>query len=322
MPVANQACGLKQAADARRQPRRQQMKTAAKVSQGRQASTLVEVLVVVAIIAILIALLVPAVQKVREAAARAHSTNNLKQIMLATHQYATAKKGLLPSITGNRYEKSLFHALLPYLDQGAIYLAFQTNNTTTNTFNHNFLVPVYVSPADPTNPALPVIGNVSYAANALVFLPGANVTTKFQDGSSNTIAFAEHYARSCGGADYYWLTGGSDRFWAFMIANLGPGESLGNDVGWRRATFADKIFGDVCPVTEGQTSRGSVPGLTFQVAPKVSDCDRRLAQTPHRSGMLVALADGSVRTLAPGMSEATYWAAVTPAGGEVFGPDW
>jgi hypothetical protein len=38
--------------------------------------------------------------------------------------------------------------------------------------------------------------------------------------------------------------------------------------------------------------------------------------------MLVALGDGSVRTLAPGMSEATYWAAVTPAGSEIFGTDW
>ena len=47
-----------------------------------------------------------------------------------------------------------------------------------------------------------------------------------------------------------------------------------------------------------------------------------IAQTPHSAGMLVALADGSVRTLAPSMSPATYWGAVTPNGGEALGSDW
>jgi hypothetical protein len=48
-------------------------------------------------------------------------------------------------------------------------------------------------------------------------------------------------------------------------------------------------------------------------------CER---QTPHRIGMFVALLDGSVRRLAPGISPTTFWAAVTPAGGEVLGSDW
>ena len=61
---------------------------------------------------------------------------------------------------------------------------------------------------------------------------------------------------------------------------------------------------------------------TFQTVPSIRNCNPALAQTPHRSGMLVAMGDGSVRILAPGMSEATYWAAVTPAGGEILGPDW
>ena len=54
----------------------------------------------------------------------------------------------------------------------------------------------------------------------------------------------------------------------------------------------------------------------------MSDCDPHLAQTPHSGGMLAAMCDGSVRTLAGGMSPATYWGAVTPDGGEVLGSDW
>jgi hypothetical protein len=60
--------------------------------------------------------------------------------------------------------------------------------------------------------------------------------------------------------------------------------------------------------------------VAFQVRPQ--DCDAHLAQTWQGSGMPVVLGDGSVRTLGAGMSQWTFWAACTPAGGEVLGPDW
>ena len=91
----------------------------------RKGFTLIELLVVIAIIAVLIGLLLPAVQKVREAAARAQSQNNLKQIGIGVHNIASIYNGLEPPSSGQfptkGYHGTIFFHLLPHVEQDNIY---------------------------------------------------------------------------------------------------------------------------------------------------------------------------------------------------------
>src|SRR5437867_9850057 len=95
--------------------------------QQRQGFTLVELLVVIAILAILIGLLVPAVQKVREAAARIQCQNNLKQLGLGMHNFHDAYKVLPYCRTGGHSQDNTWAViLLPYIEQGSLYTTWMT----------------------------------------------------------------------------------------------------------------------------------------------------------------------------------------------------
>jgi type II secretory pathway pseudopilin PulG len=286
--------------------------------KNHKAATLIEVVVVIAILGVLVGFLLPAVLKVRIAALRIQSMNKLKQCCLAIHSFADTHGGKCPTLSGSERgcpnpEDSFFFALLPYLEEDNYYAAIKAG-TQLNSSAHT--VNAFISPADPTLMGYPDADNcASYAANAVAFDRRSSVSASFSDGTSHTIALAEHYAFKFGGTQFSWWTRETIVF---------PTGSV-----MHRASFAEYRasppgpFGvtappDVFPVTKGNppSSSGSVAGLTFQAAPSVNDYDPRLAQTPHRSGMLVAMVDGSVHSLNAMIAPRVYWALVTPDSGE------
>jgi prepilin-type N-terminal cleavage/methylation domain-containing protein len=295
--------------------------------RGKRGFTLIELLVVIAIIAVLVGMLLPAVQKVREAAARSTCSNNLKQIGLAIHNYASTYQERLPpgmaAFTNNgatEYPGGNFHFhLLPFVEMEAIPRTMSQNNIyyswgaagSVNGQTTSASVKIYRCPSDPTPSNLGARSNdgsgwpgTSYFRNYYLFDGVTQRTTSghywtvskynvgnIPDGTAQTLAVVERYAD--------------------LLPNLVVGtqySGLWTHHGQDRAHWG---YSQWAPVY-GQWST-ALP--QFSVNP-----DRAYYYQPnsgHRAVILNLMMDGSIKSAASNITQATWSAVLLPEDGNV-----
>jgi prepilin-type N-terminal cleavage/methylation domain-containing protein len=266
----------------------------------RGAFTLIELLVVIAIIAILIALLVPAVQKVREAAARTQCVNNLKQIGLAVHSFHDARKQI-PDVrtSGDDHGYTWAVLILPYLDQAPLYANWVGPNgqlygyadlpVAVRTQAIEAIVPVYFCPSRRPNRLSVGVGVV--ADDDRDPWPGACGDYAASMGNDSTILGSDSapgngfFTQGTGKLTFMSITDG-------LSNTLMVGEKHININSYSSTVYDTSIYN-----SDSWDSNQWIAGPGYLLAKSTSDPDSCIFGGPHTGVVIFALGDGSVRPL-------------------------
>ncbi len=317
----------------------------------RRGFTLIELLVVIAIIAILIGLLLPAIQKVRSAATRTKSGNNLKQIVMATNNYHDAY-GLLPPLDAiipgtptnpnGTQPVSLHFWILPYIEQETIWRMGVVNGgawpigpgvrSGGPSSAGAQIVQTYLSPRDPFQPFPDWVesnkgtwAHSNYGANHAVFgVPcGSNTNadwplTSLTDGTSNTVGFAEQYAK-CGLGEGDFTSGAPpnnyyNKLWAYNVT-----------WSWQRGSYFDTrlMSNNMLGTSQGNNSACTCTANSTAVVPQnqpsLTACNPYYVQAFDSSTCLVGMMDGSTRDVSTSISPTAWVRMLWPNDGFSIG---
>jgi prepilin-type N-terminal cleavage/methylation domain-containing protein len=331
------------------------------VRPARRAFTLVELLVVIAIIGVLVSLLLPAVQAAREAARRAQSSNNLRQIGIALHN-GNDSVGNIPPMFGNYpnirdwntiYTKGgtgpawgpLPYLILPYLEQKAIQddsIIPWSANSPPNGFYpdwsagktqpaYNYVIDVYINHSDPSLPATNEyqgIAHTGYAANAQVF---GRV-----DRNGSLLGYSWGGQENGGNKISASFKDGTSNtiMYTEKYAQCDPTRSPAfdwNGTWWDYGWVKDETWHLGSPFFACDYAGGSQVypyaigiGSKFQAYPDHSGptCDPALAQSPRAAGILVLMGDSSVKLVNSSVDSTLWWAACTMNRNEPIPANW